>query len=56
MGKSVSKYALKYFRNFNIENKAYKQIDKMENNVALKTSPRHPSTAHIFKKIEGDTI
>lgn len=42
----------KYIKNFNIENRAAKKLEK--NNVQVKVSPRHPSTVEKFKKIEGD--
>ena len=39
----------KYFRDFNIENRAAKELDLNK----IKQSPRHPSTVDIFKKREG---
>ncbi len=53
MGSKYSHLVPKYFRNFNIENRVSKQMDRLEKNVALKMAPRHPSTAALLKKIEG---
>ncbi|CAF0904267.1 unnamed protein product [Brachionus calyciflorus] len=48
MGKNLSK--LPYFRNFNIEQRVEKHLEKTQKTINL--SPRHPSTQHIFKQIE----
>ena len=48
MGNRAS-WVPKYIRDFNIENRAAKEIDLHK----IKQSPRHPSTIEIFKKREG---
>lgn len=48
MGKNLSK--ISYFRNFNLENRISKHLEKKQSAVQL--SPRHPSTQEMFKKIE----
>jgi hypothetical protein len=53
MGQRASAIIPRYVKDFNIENRVSKQMDRMEQNVALKISPRHPSTAERFKQIEG---
>jgi hypothetical protein len=53
MGAKYSRFVPKYFRDFNIEKRVSKQMDRLEQNTALKMSPRHPSTAGLLKKIEG---
>ena len=52
MGSKLSSFVPKYFKNFNLENRAFKQLEQIENkNTTL--APRHPSTAKILKEIEG---
>lgn len=48
MGKTLSR--ISYFRNFNLENRISRQLEK--NKKVVQISPRHPSTQEIFKKIE----
>ena len=44
----------KYFRDFNIENRAAKEMASREIDLSkIKPSPRHPSTIEHFKKREG---
>ena len=48
MGKNLSR--ISYFRNFNLENRISKQLEK--NKMVAQASPRHPSTQELFNKIE----
>ena len=50
MGKGVSKYLPKYFKDFNIENRALKKIEHSDEVKA----PRHPSTTKMFSDIESE--
>lgn len=51
MGNQVKKLRLpKYIKNFNVENRAAKAIEKQKYQATV--SPRHPSTVEIFKKME----
>ncbi len=54
MGGKTSKIKIvpKYFKNFNIDNRVSKQIEKIQKGEILQ-SPRHPSTARLFKEMEG---
>lgn len=51
MGIKLSTLVPRYFRDFNIENRVMNQIENIEKTGRM--APRHPSTAHIFKEIEG---
>ncbi len=56
MGGRYSSLVPKYFKNFNIENRALNRVDKIEHANRINeigVAPRHPSTAHIFKQREG---
>jgi hypothetical protein len=54
MGAKTSKYIPKYFKYFNIENRALKKIDAIDQGQSRPlVSPRHPSTAKILKEMEG---
>lgn len=45
---------IKYFRDFNLENRIFRELKKRESNKEpLKMAPRHPSTAPLLKKREG---
>lgn len=55
MGGKSSKHVIKtpkYIKNFNIENKASKKIEKIAKGDGFVMAPRHPSTAAILKEIE----
>ncbi len=54
MGGQSSKIKIvpKYFKNFNIENRVSKQIEKIQKGD-ITPSPRHPSTAKLIKEMEG---
>jgi len=47
MGKIFSAYVKRPLMNWNIENRAYRFIEKEEKHVA----PRHPSTAAAFEEL-----
>ena len=53
MGKNYSRLVPNYFRNFNIEKRVSRQMDKLETEKVLEISPRHPSTVETLKKFEG---
>lgn len=54
MGNKIS-FMPKYFRDFNIENRAFKQIEKAKASPKpLAMSPRHPSTVELFKQKESN--
>jgi hypothetical protein len=54
MGGKSSKIKIipKYFKNFNIENRVSNQIEKIQRGE-ISPSPRHPSTAKLYKEMEG---
>ena len=43
----------KYIKNFNVENRIFKKLEQQEKSGWAEVSPRHPSTAKLFKEIEG---
>lgn len=57
MGNSANKLKIpgvKYLKNFNLENRAFKKIEKQEGDVLhFKLAPRHPSTAKLLQEHEG---
>ena len=56
MGQKFSRMSPKYLKNFNIENKALKRIETIEEGHKLNVAPRHPSTKYLFEKKEGQFL
>lgn len=57
MGKGYSRLVPSYFKNFNIENRVQKQMNKLQSEQPVdltgKLAPRHRSTVEILRKLEG---
>jgi hypothetical protein len=55
MGKSASKYLPKYVKDFNIENRMHKHVEKeiKQSSKQVQPAPRHPSTQKILEQLES---
>lgn len=62
MGKNVSKFVPKYVKDFNIENRMHKYVDKeikLQQQLVKKSvqpAPRHPSTQKILEEVESKEL